>query len=47
MKRDGENTPPDEPEPRLIEVAVILQGRSSASSEAPDRLPLRIDWMVA
>ena len=48
MNSDGEKMPPDEPEPRLSEVASSLQTNSSASSQADRRVwPGRIAWIVA
>ena len=42
MNSDGEKMPPDEPEPRLSEVASTLQTNSSASSQTPTVWPARI-----
>ena len=47
MNSDGEKMPPDEPEPRLTEVAKSLPANSSSSSPARSRWPSRIAWMVA
>ena len=34
MNREGENTPPDDPDPRLVVVANSLHTNSSANSQA-------------
>ena len=47
MNSDGEKMPPDEPEPRLSEVASSLQANSRASKPEPPSLPSRIAWIVA
>jgi hypothetical protein len=47
IKSEGEKMPPDEPEPRLNEVAVSLQTKSNPRRGAVARLPSRTSWIVA
>ena len=47
MKRDGEKMPPDDPEPKLIDVATALQTNNSASSHASEVCPVRMLSIVA
>ena len=47
MNSDGEKIPPEEPEPRLTDVANSLQTKSSASSQARVSWPNTIAWTVA
>ena len=53
MNSDGENTPPDEPEPRLIVVASSLVANSSTKNKASGHAPgaaicsRRAAWIVA
>ena len=47
MNSEGEKMPPDEPEPRLAEVAASLHTNSSASRPTIVRWPVRIAWIVA
>ena len=47
MNSDGEKMPPDDPEPRLTEVAKILPANSNSSSPGAVRWPSRIAWIVA
>jgi hypothetical protein len=46
MNSEGEKMPPDEPAPRLVEVAKSLQTKRSASSQPAAPQPLRIAWIV-
>ena len=46
MKSDGEKIPPEEPDPRLIEVAASLLTNSSAMKGAATMPPSRMSWMV-
>jgi hypothetical protein len=47
MNSEGEKMPPDEPAPRLVEVAASLHRNSRAKNHAAGRQPLRIAWIVA
>jgi hypothetical protein len=42
MNNEGEKIPPDEPDPRLSEVANALQANSSASSQNDEIYPANI-----
>ena len=46
MKSEGEKIPPDDPEPRLSDVASSLHANSRSGSQAPDIWPSKIDWIV-
>ena len=47
MNSDGEKMPPEEPEPRLSEVASSLQTNSSSRNQPIVSWPVRIAWIVA
>jgi hypothetical protein len=47
IKSEGEKMPPDEPEPRLKEVAVSLQRKSNPRRGAVARPPCKTSWTVA
>ena len=42
MNSEGEKMPPDEPEPRLVDVASILQTNSRPSNQAAEVSPTRM-----
>ncbi len=46
MNSDGEKMPPDEPEPRLMQVAASLQTNSSSSSPPAASPPFSVAWIV-
>ena len=45
MNSDGENTPPDEPEPRLIDVASNLQTNNSTKNHPTGIVPGAAIWL--
>ena len=47
MNSEGEKIPPEEPDPRLVDVASSLQTNSSANSQAAVSWPNRIACTVA
>ena len=47
MNSDGEKMPPDEPEPRLNDVASSLQAYSSNRNHAPLSWLVSVAWIVA
>lgn len=46
MNSEGEKMPPDDPEPRLVDVASALQMNNRPSNQAADVSPTRMLWMV-
>src|SRR5579872_7072564 len=47
MNSEGEKMPPDDPEPRLKDVATSFETNSSARNQATPWPPVRIDCTVA
>ena len=47
MNSEGEKMPPDEPEPRLIDVAASLHTSKRASRATIVSRPVRMAWIVA
>ena len=47
MNREGEKMPPDEPEPRLSDVASSFEPNSNARNQATPWPPVRMDCTVA